>query len=69
MYCGLPVGSEVFVVGLAMLLPEIQWQTLFLIGGLTLLALIPLMAFISKDKPKVNAEVQQVSGEAMPGHG
>lgn len=65
MYCGLPVGA-IFVAGLAMLLPEIQWQTLFLIGGLTPLALIPLMAFILKDKPKVNAEVQ-VSGEAVPG--
>lgn len=65
MYCGLPVGA-IFVTGLAMLLPEIQWQTLFLIGGLTPLALIPLMAFILKDKPKVNAEVP-VSGEAVPG--
>ena len=65
MYCGLPVGT-IFVAGLAMLLPEIQWQTLFLIGGLTPLALIPLMAFILKDKPKVNAEVP-VSGEAVPG--
>ncbi|MFZ0024144.1 3-(3-hydroxy-phenyl)propionate transporter MhpT [Acinetobacter sp.] len=65
MYCGLPVGA-IFVAGLAMLLPKIQWQTLFLIGGLTPLALIPLMAFILKDKPKVNAEVQ-VSGEAVPG--
>jgi len=65
MYCGLPVRA-IFVAGLAMLLPEIQWQTLFLIGGLTPLALIPLMAFILKDKPKVNAEVP-VSGEAVPG--
>lgn len=65
MYCGLPVGA-IFVAGLAMLLPEIQWQTLFLIGGLTPLALIPLMAFILKDKSKVNAEVQ-VSDEAVPG--
>ncbi|ENX14797.1 hypothetical protein F894_01163 [Acinetobacter sp. CIP 51.11] len=65
MYCGLPVGA-IFVAGLAMLLPEIQWQTLFLIGGLTPLPLIPLMAFILKDKPKVNAEVP-VSGEAVPG--
>ena len=65
MYCGLPVGA-IFVAGLAMLLPDIQWQTLFLIGGLTPLALIPLMAFILKDKPKVNAEVP-VSGEAVPG--
>lgn len=65
MYCGLPVGA-IFVAGLAMLLPEIQWQILFLIGGLTPLALIPLMAFILKDKPKVNAEVP-VSGEAVPG--
>lgn len=65
MYCGLPVGA-IFVAGLAMLLPDIQWQTLFLIGGLTPLALIALMAFILKDKPKVNAEVQ-VYGEAVPG--
>ncbi|WP_216935910.1 MULTISPECIES: 3-(3-hydroxy-phenyl)propionate transporter MhpT [unclassified Acinetobacter] len=65
MYCGLPVGA-IFVAGLAMLLPEIQWQTLFLIGGLTPIALIPLMVFILKDKPKVTADVQ-LSGEAVPG--
>ena len=65
MYCGLPVGA-IFVAGLAILLPEIQWQTLFLIGGLTPLALIPFMAFILKDKPKPVAAVQ-VSTEAVPG--
>ena len=63
MYCGLPVGA-IFVAGLAILLPEIQWQTLFLIGGLTPLALIPFMAIILKDKPK---PVAQVSTEAVPG--
>lgn len=63
MYCGLPVGA-IFVAGLAILLPEIQWQTLFLIGGLTPLALIPFMAFILKDKPK---PVAQVSTEVVPG--
>lgn len=63
MYCGLPVGA-IFVAGLAILLPEVQWQTLFLIGGLTPLALIPCMAFILKDKPK---PVAQVSTEAVPG--
>ena len=65
MYCGLPVGA-IFVAGLAILLPEVQWQTLFLIGGLTPLALIPFMAFILKDKPKPVA-VAQVSTEAVPG--
>ncbi|MFC6167026.1 3-(3-hydroxy-phenyl)propionate transporter MhpT [Acinetobacter terrestris] len=65
MYCGLPVGA-IFVAGLAILLPEIQWQTLFLIGGLTPLALIPFMAFILKDKPKPVA-VAQVSTEVVPG--
>lgn len=64
MYCGLPVGA-IFVAGLAMLLPEIKWQTLFLIGGLTPLVLIPLMAFILKDKPKVTVNVQ-VPNEAVP---
>ncbi|NNH39355.1 3-(3-hydroxy-phenyl)propionate transporter MhpT [Acinetobacter terrae] len=65
MYCGLPVGA-IFVAGLAILLPEIQWQTLFLIGGLTPLALIPFMAMILKDKPKP-VVVVQVSTEAVPG--
>lgn len=65
MYCGLPVGA-IFVAGLAILLPEIQWQTLFLIGGLTPLALIPFMAMILKDKPKPEAVVQ-VSTEVVPG--
>ena len=65
MYCGLPVGA-IFVAGLAMLLPDIQWQTLFLIGGLTPLALLPFMTFILKDQPKA-AVAQKRSGEAVPG--
>lgn len=65
MYCGLPVGA-IFVAGLAMLLPDIQWQTLFLIGGLTPLALLPFMGFILKDQPKA-AVAQKRSGEAVPG--
>ena len=64
MYCGLPVGA-IFVAGLAMLLPEIQWQTLFLIGGLTPLLLIPFMAFILKDKPKAQIETA-VHQDAVP---
>lgn len=63
MYCGLPVGA-IFVAGLAMLITDIQWQTLFLIGGLTPLLLIPFMAMILKDKPRVE---KQVSTEAVPG--
>lgn len=65
MYCGLPVGA-IFVAGLAMLLPDIQWQTLFLIGGLTPLALLPFMGFILKDQPKA-AVAQKRAGEAVPG--
>ena len=65
MYFGLPVGA-IFVAGLAMLLPDIQWQTLFLIGGLTPLALLPFMGFILKDQPKA-AVAQKRSGEAVPG--
>ncbi|ALH95816.1 3-(3-hydroxy-phenyl)propionate transporter MhpT [Acinetobacter equi] len=52
MYCGLPVGA-IFVAGLAIFFQDIAWQTLFLIGGITPLILIPFMAFILKDKPKV----------------
>ncbi len=63
MYCGLPVGA-IFVAGLAMLITDIIWQTLFLIGGLTPLLLIPFMAFILKDKPR---EVKQTQDEAVPG--
>ncbi|MDY6455916.1 3-(3-hydroxy-phenyl)propionate transporter MhpT [Acinetobacter faecalis] len=63
MYCGLPVGA-IFVAGLAMLITDIKWQTLFLIGGLTPLLLIPFMAFILKDKPR---EVKQTQDEAVPG--
>lgn len=65
MYCGLPVGA-IFVAGLAMVFPDIQWQTLFLIGGLTPLALLPFMTFILKDQPKA-AVAQKRSGEAVPG--
>lgn len=63
MYCGLPVGA-IFVAGLAMLVTDIKWQTLFLIGGLTPLLLIPCMAMILKDKPRAE---KQVSTEAVPG--
>ena len=63
MYCGLPVGA-IFVAGLAMLITDIKWQTLFLIGGLTPLLLIPFMAFILKDKPR---EIKQAHDEAVPG--
>lgn len=63
MYCGLPVGA-IFVAGLAMLVTDIKWQTLFLIGGLTPLLLIPFMAVILKDKPRV---VKQASSEDVPG--
>lgn len=64
MYCGLPVGA-ICVAGLAMLRPDIQWQTLFLIGGLTPLVLIPLMAIILKDRSKAVKAVQ-VSNEIVP---
>ncbi|OTH00672.1 3-(3-hydroxy-phenyl)propionate transporter MhpT [Acinetobacter sp. ANC 4973] len=64
MYCGLPVGA-IFVASLAILLPEVQWQTLFLIGGLTPLLLIPLMAVILKDKPKV-VVVEKAAIETVP---
>ena len=64
MYCGLPVGA-ICVAGLAMLRPDIQWQTLFLIGGLTPLVLIPLMAIILKDRPKVVKDVQ-LANEIVP---
>ena len=59
MYCGLPVGA-IFVAGLAILVKDISWHTLFLIGGLTPLVLIPLMAIILKDKPKVHKEEKAV---------
>ncbi|MGE8558725.1 MAG: 3-(3-hydroxy-phenyl)propionate transporter MhpT [Acinetobacter sp.] len=65
MYCGLPVGA-IFVAGLAILFKDISWHTLFLIGGLTPLVLLPFMAMILKDKPKKVA-VEQVSAEVVPG--
>ncbi len=65
MYCGLPVGA-IFVAGLAILFKDISWHTLFLIGGLTPLVLLPFMAIILKDKPKKIA-VEQAADEAVPG--
>ena len=50
MYCGLPVGA-IFVAGLAIYFKDISWQTLFLIGGLTPLVLLPFIALILIDKP------------------
>ena len=60
MYCGLPVGA-IFVAGLPILFADITWQTLFLIGGLTPLILLPFMAFILKDKPRVAVAEQDVA--------
>ena len=64
MYCGLPVGA-IFVAGLGILFKDISWHTLFLIGGLAPLALLPFMAMILKDKPKVKV-VEQVTVDAVP---
>ncbi|OTG64094.1 3-(3-hydroxy-phenyl)propionate transporter MhpT [Acinetobacter sp. ANC 3903] len=64
MYCGLPVGA-IFVAGLAIVFKDISWHTLFLIGGLAPLALLPFMAMILKDKPKEVA-VEQAATEAVP---
>lgn len=63
MYCGLPVGA-IFVAGLAILFKDISWQTLFLIGGLAPLLLLPFMAFILKEKVKANVEQQAVPAMA-----
>ncbi|BCU64577.1 hypothetical protein F941_01808 [Acinetobacter bouvetii DSM 14964 = CIP 107468] len=63
MYCGLPVGA-IFVAGLAIIFKDISWHTLFLIGGLTPLLLIPFMAIILKDKRTEKAESAPV--EAVP---
>lgn len=63
MYCGLPVGA-IFVAGLAIYFKDISWQTLFLIGGLTPLVLLPFMAMILEDKPravKVQTTEQQIA--------
>lgn len=63
MYCGLPVGA-IFVAGLAIIFKDISWHTLFLIGGLTPLVLIPFMAVILKDKRK--EKVESSPAEAVP---
>ncbi|WP_372403251.1 3-(3-hydroxy-phenyl)propionate transporter MhpT [Acinetobacter piscicola] len=64
MYCGLPVGA-IFVAGLAIFFPNIQWQTIFLIGGITPLILLPFMAVILKDKV-TSAENVAVTAEPVP---
>ncbi len=65
MYCGLPVGA-ICVAGLGMFFPQISWHTLFLIGGLAPLLLLPFMALILKDKKKQQqAEVQPEAVPAM----
>lgn len=63
MYCGLPVGA-ICVAGLGMFFPQISWHTLFLIGGLAPLLLLPFMALILKDKKK--QQQAQVQPEAVP---
>ncbi len=65
MYCGLPVGA-IFVAGLAIYFKDIPWQTLFLIGGITPLVLIPFMAFIIKDKPKPAVLSEQTDTASVP---
>lgn len=64
MYCGLPVGA-IFVAGLAVFFKDIAWQTLFLIGGLTPLILIPFMMIILKDKKKENVAIDQADVPKM----
>ncbi len=65
MYCGLPVGA-ICVAGLGIFFPQISWHTLFLIGGLAPLLLLPFMALILKDKKKQQqAEVQPETVPAM----
>lgn len=64
MYCGLPVGA-IFVAALGIYFPNISWQNLFLIGGLTPLILIPFMLFILKDKPKAQIETVVVAVPPM----
>lgn len=59
MYCGLPVGA-IFVAGIALTFKDVAWQTLFLIGGMTPLVLLPFMAFILKDKVQSKVEQQAV---------
>lgn len=59
MYCGLPVGA-IFVAGLAIFFKDISWHTLFLIGGLAPLLLLPFMAFILKEKVQTHTEKQIV---------
>ncbi|NWK73082.1 3-(3-hydroxy-phenyl)propionate transporter MhpT [Acinetobacter cumulans] len=63
MYCGLPVGA-IFVASLAIIFKDISWHTLFLIGGLTPLVLLPFMAVILKDKRK--EKIESVVAEAVP---
>ena len=63
MYCGLPVGA-ICVAGLGIFFPQISWHTLFLIGGLAPLLLLPFMALILKDKKK--QQQAQVQPEAVP---
>lgn len=64
MYCGLPVGA-IFVAGLAIFFPNIQWQTIFLIGGITPLILLPFMGVILKDKV-TSPENVTVTAEPVP---
>ena len=59
MYCGLPVGA-MFVAGLAIFFKDIAWQTLFLIGGLSPLVLLPFMAVILKEKKQTDVVQQSV---------
>ncbi|CAM4266173.1 3-(3-hydroxy-phenyl)propionate transporter MhpT [Acinetobacter pragensis] len=58
MYCGLPVGA-IFVAGLGIFFKDISWHTLFLVGGLTPLLLIPFMAIILKDKRKEKVQTAE----------
>src|SRR5690606_32258901 len=62
MYCGLPVGA-IFVAGLATFIQDIPWQTLFLIGGISPLILLPFMAWILRDQPKVQQSAAQPQTE------
>ena len=62
MYCGLPVGA-IFAAGLGIFFKDISWHTLFLIGGITPLILIPFMWKILKDK---STEQKIIADESVP---
>jgi AAHS family 4-hydroxybenzoate transporter-like MFS transporter len=66
MFCGFPLGAVIAGVASVRLLPTIGWHSLFLIGGIGPLPLIPLLAVRLHDSARLPATKASIGGASAP---